>query len=359
VQQAIAAELELRHVAVVPLQARGRVQGVLVLGSTSPAGWPADHDREASDLAGRCALAIDNAQLYRTSQQAVSARDQFLSIASHELRAPLARLKSHAEVLLMAHEQGQLDPERLAWSVQRINASVDRLATLTKDVLDLSRLRAGHFPFRPKAVDLSSLLHDLEPRLADIVGERHVLHLDLTDEPCPVLVDQDRVEQLLGNLLDNAGKYSPDGGDIVLRVRPMDDGVLVSVRDEGVGLPTGSHELIFEAFGRATNAEQWNVPGMGLGLHICRIIVERHGGRIWAESQGEQQGTTVTLWLPFAEESPMSAGDVKQRLSNQLTLALGYCELLATNPELPAGLRAQALGAMHGAQGAAATLENL
>src|SRR5205814_7022586 len=119
----------------------------------------------AVDLARRCALALDNARLYRTAQQAIAARDQFLSIASHELRAPLARLKSHAEVLHMAHQHGQLDDERLVWSIERINASVDRLAVLTKDVLDLSRLRGGHFPFRPRAVDLADVLRHLEPRI--------------------------------------------------------------------------------------------------------------------------------------------------------------------------------------------------
>ena len=95
--------------------------------------------------------------------------------------------------------------------------------------------------------------------------------------------------------------------------------------------------MIFEAFGRAPNAEQWSVPGMGLGLHICSLIVERHGGRIAVHSDGELQGTTVSVWLPFAHESPMSSGEMKQRLTNQLTLAVGYCELLASSPDLPPG----------------------
>ena len=344
---------------VVPLLARERVLGVVVLGSTSHREWASEELHEAEDLARRCALALDNARLYRTAQHAIAARDQFLSIASHELRAPLARLKSHAEVLLLAHSQNQLDADRLTWSVTRINAAVDRLATLTKDVLDLSRLRGGQFPFRPKSVDLAQLVGDLEPRLAEMLGEGHRLAIELTEEACPVLVDQDRLEQLLSNLLDNACKYSPAGGRITVRVGASTEGVLLAVRDDGVGLPSGSHEVIFEAFGRVGNAEQWNVPGLGLGLHICRVIVERHGGRIWAHSDGENQGTTITVRLPFAQQSPMTTGDVKQRLTNQLTLAVGYCELLANNPELPARLRAHALGAMEGAQGAAATLETL
>lgn len=351
--------LALRSALLVPLVNGGRMLGVMVLGSSTLVRWPQPTVVLAEDLARRCALALDNARLYRTAQQAIAARDQFLSIASHELRAPLARLKSHAEVLLLAHNNGQLEPEHLQWSVERINAAVDRLASLTKDVLDLSRLRGGHLPFRPRAIDLGELLSELEPRFADLVGARHELVLALTSEPCPVLVDQDRLEQIMVNLLDNATKYSPAGGTITLLLEPGDEGVLLSVRDEGVGLPEAEHELIFEAFGRAANAEQWNVPGMGLGLHICRLIVERHGGRIWASSDGDRRGTTISVWLPYAEQSPMSAGEARERLSNQLTLAVGYCELLATSPDLPPELRAQALGAMHGARGAAATLDKL
>ncbi len=327
--------LRLKSGITVPLLARDHVLGLLVLASDADRAWSAEDVLEAEDLARRCALALDNARLYRTAEQAITARDQFLSIAAHELRAPLARLKSHAEVLLMAHQQDQLDDERLAWSVERINASVDRLAALTKDVLDLSRLRGGQFPFRPQSIDLAALVRDLEPRLAEMLGRDQELVTELTNEPTQVVVDQDRVEQLLSNLFDNAAKYSPRGGTVRLRVQPAQEGVLLTVCDEGVGLPAGSNEVIFEAFGRADNAEQWNSSGLGLGLHICRVIVERHGGRIWAESDGEHQGTTMSVWLPYAEQSPMRAGDLKERLANQLTLAVGYCELLANSPELP------------------------
>jgi PAS domain S-box-containing protein len=351
------ADLGLGSFLVVPVLGRGTLRGVMVLGSLEVDRYRPDDVALAEDLARRCALALDNALLYRTAQHAIAARDQFLSIASHELRAPLARLKSHAEVLLQAHSHGHLDQDRLAWSLQRINAAVDRLAALTKDVLDLSRLRGGQFPFRPSAVDLVGLVRDLEGRFADQLGIQHRLVLELDGAACPVLVDQDRIEQIVTNLLDNAAKYSPLDGDVRLRVERGNDGVLLSVQDQGLGLPAGAEEQIFEAFGRASNAE--HLPGMGLGLHICRIIVERHGGRIWATSNGEHRGTTISVWLPFADASPLPVGDVQQRLTNQLTLALGYCELLASNPDLPPALRAQAVEAMQGARGAAATLEDL
>jgi signal transduction histidine kinase len=262
-------------------------------------------------------------------------------------------------VLLLAQADGGLDQERLAWSVRRINAAADRLAALAKDLLDVSRLRGGQLPFRPGPLDLARLLSDLVPRFVDQLDERHPLRLELASDSAPVLVDQDRVEQVLGNLLDNAAKYSPDGGEIRVRLEPSEDGVLLTVRDQGVGLPPGSADLIFEPFGRASNAADANVPGMGLGLHICRIIVERHAGRIWATSDGEGRGTTMWVWLPLASRSSLPRGDVQDRLVNQLTLAIGYCELLATNPSLGPELRAQALEALNGARQVAAVLESL
>jgi signal transduction histidine kinase len=106
---------------------------------------------------------------------------------------------------------------------------------------------------------------------------------------------------VLTNLLDNARKYSPDGGIIGLTLARAGDDAVLSVRDSGIGLPPDAADSIFHPFGRALNATSRNLPGMGLGLYICRNIVERHGGRIVAESAGEGQGTTITVTLPIEE----------------------------------------------------------
>jgi signal transduction histidine kinase len=110
--------------------------------------------------------------------------------------------------------------------------------------------------------------------------------------------DAGRLEQIQDNLLSNAVKYSPGGGEIGVSLRQAIDGVVLIVSDAGIGLPAGAHERIFEPFGRAANATQQGLPGMGLGLHICRQIAEAHGGRMWAESPGEDRGTIVSMWLP-------------------------------------------------------------
>jgi signal transduction histidine kinase len=117
-----------------------------------------------------------------------------------------------------------------------------------------------------------------------------------------VEADATRLEQILDNLLGNAAKYSPAGSPIDVRLSVEEDSVTVMVQDTGIGLPDSAAERIFEPFGRAENAIARNVPGMGLGLYVSRRIAELHAGRLWAESAGEGQGTTLYLWLPRVSE---------------------------------------------------------
>jgi signal transduction histidine kinase len=129
------------------------------------------------------------------------------------------------------------------------------------------------------------------------------ISLEVPTEPCVILADADRLEQVITNLLENAAKYSPQGGSIEVELVADHDGVSLVVRDYGIGFPASAAERIFEPFGRASNAAERNIPGLGLGLYISRQIVERHGGRLWAQSLGEGRGTTFQVWLPRGEPS--------------------------------------------------------
>jgi PAS domain S-box-containing protein len=292
-------ELDSRSVMIVPLVARGRMLGAVSLISTAPGRvYDASDLAIAEELARRCGQAVDNARLHQEAQAAVRARDRFVSIASHELRTPIARVKGYAEMLLAARSDGDLTDEMLERSLLRIDNASDRLAGLVRDLLDVSRITAGKMPLRLRLVDVTELVREVVSRYQEqLSGTGHLL-LDIVGQPSDVQADPDRLEQVLTNQLDNAVKYSPEGPELRVRLQPKARGVLLEVVDRGIGLPPATADRIFEPFARAGNAEERQITGMGLGLYICRNIVEQHHGRIWARSEGEGAGTTMCMWLP-------------------------------------------------------------
>jgi signal transduction histidine kinase len=295
------AEIGLRGMLVVPLRARGRHLGTLALLRDRPQPpLTADDANFTQELADRAALAIDNARLYQEARAAIRARDEFLSVAAHELRTPVTTVKGYAQMLLRSQKRA-ISPERTLQFLSAIDDATDRLKQLAEDLLDVSRLRLGQLPLRRRETDLVALAAAVVERFSAQLDDHHSVRLHVAEAPAAVWADPDRVDQILSNLIDNAAKYSPAGGEIAVGVGPDGDGVRLTVRDRGIGLPPGEAETIFEPFNRATNAARENLPGLGLGLSICRSLAERHGGRIWAESAGEGEGTTFVLWLPRKE----------------------------------------------------------
>jgi two-component system CheB/CheR fusion protein len=181
--------------------------------------------------------------------------------------------------------------------LQRIGNAADRLAALIEDLLDVSRLRTGRVRLRCEQVDLRTLLDDIVGRYI-ATESRHQFSLSSPEGPLIIEADPLRIEQVVENLLSNAVKYSPNGGTIQLRLAHAGDGASLTVTDQGIGLPAGQEGRIFEAFGRGSNATDQQIQGLGLGLAICRQLVDVHGGRIWATSPGLGQGTTFSVWLP-------------------------------------------------------------
>lgn len=243
------------------------------------------------------------------AEAAVHARDVFLSIAAHELRTPVTALKGSVQLLQRRQARGTLAMDYLERSLTTLDKAATRLALLTDDLLDVSRIRTGQLPLLLAPVELGDLVTTLLNREREAHGDAHSLVLDLAPALPPIQADAARLEQVLTNLLDNAIKYSPAGGIVTVTVTLAEGGVHIGVRDAGIGLPAGSAEVIFTPFGRADNAVTHSLPGLGLGLYICRSIIERHGGRIWAESAGEECGTTITIWLPIVE-APITPRDV-------------------------------------------------
>ncbi|RKG63403.1 PAS domain S-box protein [Corallococcus sp. CA054B] len=229
---------------------------------------------------------------------ASEAKDAFLAAASHELRTPLAAAKGHAHLaLLKLGGQTEAGPGK---SLQIINRQIDRMAKLVEDLLDISRLQAGRLSLELEPFDLSQLVLETRDRMA-VLSQTHELKVEVP-EHLEGTWDRGRLDQVLTNLLSNAIRYSPEGGQVLVRlVAEGDSGVHLSVKDQGVGIPSEKQRLIFERFGRAHGSKY---GGLGLGLTISQGIVEQHGGRIWAESTGTVgQGSTFNVWLPRRTEA--------------------------------------------------------
>jgi signal transduction histidine kinase len=237
-------------------------------------------------------------------------KSEFVSVVSHELRTPLTSILGYTE-LLLAREFGPAERREF---IQTVHKEADHLANLVEDLLNVSRLDAGKIKLDRWVMALPKLVRELVAQLnAELDVERHRLLLDVRDTLPPIYADRDRVRQILSNLLSNAIKYSPEGGEVVLHASvlhrppasapplPPEPAMLISVRDQGIGIP--SHELsrIFERFYRVDNSNTRRIGGTGLGLAITRALVELHGGRIWVEST-PGEGSTFYVTLPLATE---------------------------------------------------------
>jgi signal transduction histidine kinase len=227
----------------------------------------------------------------------------FVSIVSHELQTPVAIIKSYAATL--AREDANWPPETIQRVSRNIEEECDRLTRLISDLLDLSRIQAGLVAMRVGSVDLAQLVAEIIDQLAPR-SPRHSLRATFPPNFPTVRGDADQLRRALFNLVQNAVKYSPNGGEVVVagELRSVDGrpNAVVRVIDQGVGIPPGEEERIFERFHRADTRLSRSTAGVGLGLYITRSIIEGHGGRIWAESLGPGRGSNFTIVLPLTAE---------------------------------------------------------
>ena len=290
-----------------PLIVEQQVLGALGVYIDQQRGLDVDERGFLLALADVGARAIDRARLHESEQRAraeaeaaVRAQEEFLTIAAHELRTPVAAIKATSQLAERAIQRAGLDPIRTTRHLQSIARSSDRLGALIEDLLDVSRLRTGRLHIRKQLLDLRPVVQEVVDRYIGTAAD-HQFDLQLPEQAVVVEADALRLEQVLDNLLSNAVKYSPDGGQIQVLVQADGGDALVTVTDRGIGLPASQERRIFEVFGRASNATEQQIQGLGLGLAICRQLIELHGGRIWATSPGEGRGTTLRMCLPAVE----------------------------------------------------------
>lgn len=289
--------LRITSLLALPLRGRSRIVGVLQLALAEDGRFYTPTDIElATELAHRTALAVENALFYREAQQALQIRDDFLSIAAHELKTPITAITGHLQLMQRRAERNNSLSERDQRALRTLNEQTLRLNRLIHTVLDISRLQIGQLAIEHAPLNLQALVQQVVETTA-ATAERHQSALHIPDHAVTVVGDEVRLEQVLQNLIQNAIKYSPEGGPIEITLAEQPDAVTLTVTDHGIGIPDGALEHLFACFYRAANVAGTHISGMGVGLYVVKEIVALHGGSIDVRS-AENQGSTFALSLP-------------------------------------------------------------
>ena len=297
-----------------PLRTRDHATGAIALAvgsGRSPYG--PEEVGLARDLAGRAAIAIDNARLYRDVQENDRRKNEFLAMLAHELRNPLAPIRNAVEILRML----DIPDPNLHWANDIITRQVEQLVRLVDDLLDISRITGGKIQLRKEAVDVAvAVARAVETSRPLIDARRHELSVSLPTAPVHVAADLVRLSQVLSNLLNNAAKYTEEGGRIRLEVARESDEVVFRVQDNGIGISPDMVPCIFDLFIQVDRSIDRSQGGLGVGLTLVRQLVEMHGGSVQAFSEGPNRGSEFVVRLPAlvlpADDDASAGRDIPQ-----------------------------------------------
>jgi signal transduction histidine kinase len=299
-------ELGLHCRIAAPLLQGPRAVGMISLVRRDASAFTAQEVELVALLGRLVGSAVQNIRAYEAERSTVdelrrlsALRADFVSLVSHELRAPMASVVGSAQTLRQRWRE--LTPDQRDSFLALIGSETERLAALVSDVLDTSRIEAGTFSYRFDDVDLAALVRDCVAGISLAQDEVRVT-ADVHGELPRVRGDRDRLQQVLTNLIDNAVKFSPAGEEVTVRAFHEDSRVEIEVADRGPGIPPEQQRVIFEKFGRGHGAGSPGKPGTGLGLFIARSIAEAHGGSLEVQST-PAQGATFTLTLPIDSAS--------------------------------------------------------
>ena len=295
----------LAKVLALSIAREGELMGALHIYTRDPARDFDEVDRDlAHILAAQVSVAIINARLVTQLRDTDADREQFLSIVSHELRTPLTPLKALAQLQLARLRRSQergtsMDLEALERNLESIERQVDRMNGLVNDLLSVSRAGKGTLEMDRAPFDLAAELRDVVGRYVAATREEG-RHSFVLEAPNTLTYDGDqtRIDQLLMNLVGNAVKYSPRGGEVSMRLAQQNGAAELAISDQGIGIPVADLERLGGAFTRGIGKAS-TFAGMGIGLHVAKLVAEAHGGSLQLESAGEDQGTTVRVRLPL------------------------------------------------------------
>jgi signal transduction histidine kinase/ActR/RegA family two-component response regulator len=286
----------------VPLKVRGKLLGAITFASAeSGRQYTAADLGLAEDLANRAAVSIENARLYAEVKEGDRRKDEFLAMLAHELRNPLAPICSGLDLLGMA----ECDPKTAVWAQSMMKQQVQHLVRLVDDLLDVSRIMRGKIQFRKERVQLADVVaRGVETARPLIDEQKHELTVSLPQEPIWLDVDPVRIAQVITNLLNNAAKYNPNPGHIVLTAVRQGDAAVLRVLDDGIGIEKNLLPRVFDLFTQADHGVARAQGGLGIGLTLVRSLVERHGGSVEAFSEGPGKGSEFIVRLPVAAAPP-------------------------------------------------------
>lgn len=321
----------LGEIHALPLVTRGKARGALLLALGPSTRRLAGGDLAlAENLAGRAAAALDNCMLYEEIHNADRRKNEFLATLSHELRNPLAPMRS---ALHMLRDQ-DMDPSRARPLLDTMDRQVGQMTRLVEDLLDLSRITRGVIELKREPVDVGvEIRAALDSCAGPIQAGRHQVKVALPDDPLKVLADRVRLQQIMENLILNAVKYTEPGGRIAVEAEGDSGGVAIRVRDNGIGIAADKLAQVWELFVQVDDSNERTRKGLGIGLALVRDLVKRHEGTVEAHSEGLGKGSTFTVRLPRshgaslaampASDAPASAdeaGDDKQSPSRRVLI---------------------------------------
>jgi signal transduction histidine kinase len=300
----------------VPLRTAWRVIGVFAVARGADRPFTVDDILITTIFATHAATAVENARLYRETREADRHKDDFLARLAHELRNPLAPLVNALQVL------GRLKTSPDVARLQSIMAhQAGHLGALVDEILDVSRLRFDKLILHMQPVDLRDVArHSFEALQLAPLAEGHDLALSASDEPVVVNGDPIRLEQVVGNLLNNAVKYTPRGEPIRVVVERTTSDAVVTVRDHGIGIAADMLPRVFNLFTQVERSRHRAQGGLGLGLALVRALVERHGGTVSARSAGLGHGSEFTVRLPLSRTPDRACEDVAPTRSRRVLI---------------------------------------
>lgn len=237
-------------------------------------------------------LAVKEEEL-RLSKKIDAIKDEFIGMVSHELKTPLAIITGSLRV---AETKG-VTPEQASELVHNAVTSAEELAAMVDNLLELSRYQSHRINLHTEQTQIVPIMQSVAQRLRD-KSDKHRLIVDAPANLTATTIDPIRIERVLHNLVDNAIKYSPDGGEVKITGNIQGNEFVISVSDQGIGIIKEDQGKLFQKFQRLDIQSQYNIAGVGLGLRVCHILVEAHGGKIWVESQ-KGQGSTFSFTLPI------------------------------------------------------------